>query len=411
MIALERPLNIGLRFATLGTRFLFVFFLARYLDAASIGYYGIFTATIGYCLYVVGLDYYVFVTREVLRIGKDQCGRMLKGQMALALSIYALLVPVAILLLGHSNWPGHLVWWFLPILLFEHFNQEVFRLLVALSEQISASVILFVRQGSWAIAIILLMAWQDSSRDLDAVMALWTLAGAAAALIGVWKVRRLGLGGWRQPIDWRWIRQGVTVSSAFLLATLALRGIQTIDRYWLEALGGIELVGAYVLFAGVASALMVFLDAGVFSFTYPALIQHHHRQEHAEAKRRIRRMLFETLAICAGFAILSREVLPWLLRWVGNPLYVETLWLYGWVLAAAVLNAIAMVPHYVLYARGQDRVIIASHVIALPVFLLSAGLIAPVRPLLAVPAGVVIAFLFILLWKAFACWRTARASS
>ena len=53
---LERMTNIGLRFSTLGVRFLLIFFLAKYLDAASVGYYGLFAATVSYALYFVGLD-------------------------------------------------------------------------------------------------------------------------------------------------------------------------------------------------------------------------------------------------------------------------------------------------------------------------------------------------------------------
>lgn len=409
MTNFERPANIGLRLATLGTRFLFIFFLARFLDAASVGYYGLFTATIGYALYLVGLDYYIFVTREILATPRARQGRLLKGQAALSGLLYAGLLPVAALLLARLAWPAHLLLWFLPILVLEHFNQEVFRLLVAISEQIAASILLFLRQGSWAVAIILLMALDSSSRNLDAVMAAWLLAGMAAAAGGAWKIRSLQLGGWRLPVDWRQIRQGVAISGAFLLATLALRAIQTLDRYWLQALTSIDLVGAYVLFTGVAAALLVFLDAGVFSFGYPALIRHAQRNERQLARARLRRMLAETLLACALFAGASWVALPVLLRWVGNPVYAENLWLFPWILAAMILNAIGLVPHYALYALGHDRRIIAAHLLALPAFGLTTWAIAPRAPLLAVPAGVCAAFAGILLWKTLALWQAGRA--
>lgn len=407
----ERLLNIGLRFGTLGIRFLFIFFLARYLDAAAVGYYGLFTATVGYCLFFVGLDYYVFVTREILRVSNDQRGLMLKGQIALSGLLYLLLFPLAFLILRHLGWPGHLIWWFFPIVLLEHFNQEVYRLLVALSEQITASLTLFLRQGSWAIAAIALMNLDVGSRNLDMLMALWTCAGIAAATLGIWKIRRLGLGGWAGKVDWGWIRKGIGISAAFLVATLALRGMQTIDRYWLEALGGIELVGAYVLFLGVASTMMTFLDAGVFSFTYPALIRHRHAGEHDMARARVRQMLVYTLLSCTAFGLISWLLLPLLLDWVGNPVYKQALYLYPWVLLAMVLNALSMVPHYALYAQGHDKPIIYSHVAALPTFALSTWAISQIQPILAVPAGLLMAFLLILIWKTLAYWRLGTSRS
>ena len=401
-VSRERLLNVSLRFGTLGIRFIFIFFLAKYLDATSIGYYGLFTATVGYCLYFVGLDYYVFVTRAILRVPADQRGRLLKGQAALSGLLYLLLLPVALVLLGQFGWPGHLMWWFFPILVLEHFNQEMSRLLIALSEQITASVVLFVRQGSWAVAIVALMAWDEASRNLDFVMALWTCSGMAAATLGIWKVRRLGMGGWREKIDWRQIRKGVAISAAFLVATLALRAMQTVDRYWLEALGGIELVGAYVLFVGIAAALMVFLDAGVFSFIYPALIRHNHNGEYDLARAKVRQMLVQTLGFSLAFGLASWLLLPYLLKWVGNPVYEQAIGLYPWIVLATGLNAVGMVPHYALYAAGHDRPIIHSHIAALPAFALPTWAISQYYPVPAVPAGLVISFTLVLVWKALA---------
>jgi len=407
-VSRERLLNISLRFGTLGIRFLFIFFLAKYLDATSVGYYGLFTATVGYCLYFVGLDYYVFVTRAILRMPADQRGRLLKGQAALSGLLYLLLFPVAAILLGQLGWPGHLMWWFFPILVLEHFNQEMSRLLIALSEQIAASVVLFVRQGSWAVAIVALMAWDKGSRNLDFVMALWTCAGIVAAALGIWKVRRLGMGGWREKIDWRQVRKGIAISAVFLVATLALRGMQTVDRYWLEALGSIEIVGAYVLFVGIAGALMVFLDAGVFSFTYPALIRHNHNKEYELARIKMRQMLMQTTAFSLAFGIVSWLLLPYLLEWVGNPVYQNAIGLYPWVVLATGISALSMVPHYALYAGGHDRPIIHSHIAALPAFALPTWAISQYYPVMAVPIGLVISFTLVLAWKTLAYLNMAR---
>lgn len=406
-----RLLNIGLRFGTLGSRFVFIFFLAKYLDVASVGYYGMFTATVGYCLYFAGMDFYVYVTREILKAPSGQRGQMLKGQIALSGLLYLVLIPVVFVFLSQSSWPGHLVWWFLPILFLEHFNQEVSRLLVALSEQIFASIILFVRQGSWAIAAVVLMSSSAGFRSLDMVMALWICAGVAAAATGFWKVRRLQLGGWRNAIEWRWVKRGIAVSGAFLLATLALRGMQTIDRYWLEALAGIEVVGVYVLFLGVAGAMMVFLDAGIFAFGYPALITQNHLKQYALARAKVREMFYQTVAVCVGFGIVSWLVLPYLLVWIGNAAYKDGMSLYPWLWAAMTINAVGMVPHYGLYGAGHDKPIIYSHLAGLPIFALTTFVMGHFQPILAVPSGLLAAFTVILIWKTMAYLKMSSSQN
>lgn len=399
---LERLLNIGLRSTTLGIRFLFLFLLVKYLEPSAIGFYGLFVATLAYCTYFAGLDFYVYQTREILRSPEGQRGHLLKAQAALSGVMYLVMLPVVAVFLKQAGWPGYLAYWFIPILLLEHFNQEVSRLLIALSEQITASLILFVRQGSWAIAVVVLMGVSQENRNLNNVMMLWATAGVAAAVFGLWKVKRLHLGNWCEPVDWRWVWRGVKVSAAFLIATLALRGIQTLDRYWLEALGGIETVGAYVLFLGVASALMTFLDAGVFAFTYPALIQHSHAGEHEQARIKVRKMLVQTLVFSAAFGVASWFLMPYLLDWVANPVYKKALYFYPWLLMATVLNAVGMVPHFALYARAQDRPIIYSHLASLPAFILATWALGPSQARLAIPIALNIAFAVILVWKTWA---------
>ena len=143
----------------------------------------------------------------------------------------------------------------------------------------------------------------------------------------------------------------------------------------------------------------MFLDAGVFSFTYPALIGHHHRKEHDQARAKVRLMVWQTVAIASAYAVLSWLLLPYLLAWVGNSVYTNALSLYPWVMAAMMLNAIGLVPHFGLYARGQDKPIIYSHMAALPVFALATWVASRFDRLTAVPIGLGAAFLFILVWK------------
>lgn len=406
-----RILNVGLQSATLGTRFLFIFFLAKYLDPQSVGYYGLFSAAIGYCLYFVGLDFYTYVTREILSTPNEIRGQMLKGQANLSAILYIVLLPLILLFLINSGWPGNLPFWFLPILLLEHFNQEMSRLLVALSEQITASVILFVRQGSWAVIAVGLLTWDESCRQLDVVIALWACAGVAAAFFGIMKLKRLKIGGWRVPVNWTWIKRGISVSAAFLFATLALRGMQTLDRYWLEALGGVEIVGAYVIFLGVAGSMLAFLDAGIFAYAYPALIKNHFNNETAAARAKIRQVLIQTLIFAGAFSLISWLVLPFLLEWIGNPVYQNASDLYPWLLLATVLNALSMVPHFALYAQGQDKPIIYSHVASFGMFVVATWLLTERFGTLAVPLGLNFAFGIILVWKSWAYWQLCKNQS
>ena len=400
-----RTFNILLRAATLASRFLLIFFLARFLDPAQLGLYGLLTATIGYSLYFLGFDFYTFTTREMVKRGRNEWGGLLKDQGALSLVLYVVFIPVLSLIFIKELLPWQLAGWFFALLVLEHLNQELGRLLVAISQQTQASLVLFLRQGTWAIAVAALMAVVPETRSLDYVFGAWSVAGLVAVSVGVYRLSQLHIAGWQKQIDWRWIVAGLKVSIPLLIATLAIRGVFTLDRYWLQSLGGLEVLGAYVLFMGIGGALMSFLDAGLFAFSYPSMIGAYQNKQPAVFSRSVRILLIQTVIFSVGFAFMSWWLLTPLLSWLGNSLYLTQQNLYPWVLLTIVLYALGMVPHYALYAQSHDRPIIHSHIASLVVFVIATWLFSQRWSLLAVPLGLSVAFTLILAWKTWAFFR------
>ncbi len=405
MISAKAITNIVLRGVTLASRFLFIFFLARFLAPSSMGIYGLFAATVGYALYLVGLDFYTHSTREIIKKDKKEWGAILKNQIALSGVLYLTCIPLLCLLFTFDVLPVGLLPWFVVILILEHINQELSRLLIAISEQLMASALLFIRQGSWALAIVTLMYFDTTARTLNYVFAAWMVAGLIAVSIAIYRLRKMEIGGWQQPVDWTWILRGLKVCIPLLVATLALRAIQTLDRYWLENVAGIEVVGAYALFMGMAGTLSAFLEAGVFSYSYPALIKAYHNNRGGEVGDHLRKMLLLTIAFCILFSAASWAALPYLLTWIGVDFYFRHQELYGWLLFAMVTYTIGMIPHYALYAQGKDRPIIASHILSVFVFIAATSLFIRFQPLTAIPMGMSVAFAFILLWKSVCYWK------
>lgn len=400
-----RALNIALRVATLASRFLLIFFLARFLDPSQLGLYGLLTATIGYSFYLLGFDFYTFTTREVIKRERHEWGGLLKDQGALSLVLYAIFLPLLSLIFITELLPWRLSGWFFALLILEHLSAELSRLLIAISEQLLASAMLFLRQGTWAIALTALMTIDPTTRSLDYVFGAWTIAALFAVVVGIHRLSQLGIGGWHKKVDWHWIAGGLKISISFLTATLAIRGVSTLDRYWIQSLGGLEMVGSYVLFTGISGSLMAFLDAGVFAFAYPGMISAHHKKQPTLFRRSLRKLFVLTCTLTVSFAIVSLLLLSPLLSWLNNPLYVAQQYLYPWILLSMVIYALGMVPHYALYAQGLDRPIIYSHIASLFVFTIATWLFAQHWPLLAVPLGLCTSFTLILIWKAWAFFR------
>ncbi|SCW62756.1 MULTISPECIES: lipopolysaccharide biosynthesis protein [unclassified Pseudomonas] len=401
--------NIAIRGLTLVSKFLLIFFLARFLDPAELGVYGLLAATVGYSLYFLGFDFYTYSTRELLKRERHEWGGLLKAQGALTLLLYVIFLPLLSLIFIKGLLPMKVIGWFFVLLILEHLTQELGRLLIAISDQLFASLVLFFRSGVWAVLITGLMFVEPDMRNLDMVFGAWTLGSAIALFLGVYRVKRMGLSGWRQNVDWTWIIKGLRVASALLIATLAIRGVFTLDRYWFQDLAGLDVLGAYVLFMGVSMALMSFLDAGVFAFIYPGLISAYQRRDPVGFHQGIRNLLLQTVGLCSAFSVVALVMIGPLLAWLGKPLYSEQQGLFVWILLATVLYALGMIPHYGLYAQGRDRPIIRSHVAGLIIFILATWSFAQTCPHLAVPLGLCASFFVVLCWKSWSFYRLTPA--
>jgi len=282
-------------------------------------------------------------------------------------------------------------------------------LLIAVSDQLFASLVLLFRSGIWAVLITGLMFIEPDTRNLDMVFGAWTLGSATALFLGVNRVKHMRLSGWRQDVDWTWIIKGLKVASALLIATLAIRGVFTLDRYWFQYLAGLDVLGAYVLFTGVSMALLSFLDAGVFAFIYPGLISAYQQRDPVGFHQGIRKLLLQTVGLCGAFSVIAMVMIGPLLDWLGKPLYSEQEGLFVWILLATVLYALGMIPHYGLYAQGRDRPIIHSHLASLIIFVLATWSFAQTWPSLAVPLGLCVSFFVVMCWKSWSFYRLTPA--
>jgi O-antigen/teichoic acid export membrane protein len=191
-----------------------------------------------------------------------------------------------------------------------------------------------------------------------------------------------------------------------LVATFALQSLTSVDRYVMQHLAGREVLGAYVLFAGLSAAMASILDAGVFSFAYPRMIDAHHKGQKERFQRELRRMVGSAFVACVGVSVVLWIAIDPLLAWVGKAVFVAHKDMLPWVLLATSLNSVSYAPHYALYAQGRDRAIIVANLLGLCVF---AALILVLRlrwPTLAVPMALCGAFGTILFAKTWAYLRT-----
>lgn len=397
--------NLALRGFTLGSRFLLLFALAHWLEPSDVGLIGLLMAIIGYGIYIVGLEFYTFCARELIHAAPDRRAWLLWHQ--LVLHTFTFMVGVLMLYAAAlAGWiPRGYLGWLCALLLLEQVAQEVYRILVALSRQLTASVVLFVRTGAWCLVVIVTIAMEPTLRQVPFVLACWTVGASIACLLGVVSLARVVRLSRPASWDFHWIRQGLRIALPLFAASLAVRGMATFDRFMVENAAGLDVLGAYVLFAGVAAAVLAFLDAGVVDFAYPRLVAFAGSRDHQgflDEMRKVRtRVLLMTTLLVIG-ALLTSHLLVQLLD---RPVYTAYLSLVHGLLAIATLNALSIIPHLGLYALKQDRPIVQSQLLGCTVFIIVALVGTPSLGAHAVLLGLAAGWTLILLWKARAYKR------
>ncbi|VVE49626.1 hypothetical protein PAQ31011_04624 [Pandoraea aquatica] len=396
--------NLILRGLTLASKFLLVFALAKFLRPVDVGVYGLMVVTIGYCAFILGGEFYTFSMRELVVADQSARRGMLRSQIGFHLVCYAIFMPLFIGLFVWKKLPWAYVGWFYAILLVEHFSQEVNRILVSLSMQLHASAVLFVRSGAWCLTVIGAMVATDSARDLNFVLGAWLCGSFLACILGAyWVGSRHGWPGIGQ-VDWRWVRKGAKTAAILFVAALALQGLTTFDRYAVQDFGSVSDVGAYSLFAGIATAMISFLEAGVIVFFYPSLIDAAKRNDLAAFAQRMRKLTLNVVVCMLVLAIGAWCVGLLVVQWLDKPAYSDNFYLFKYILLAMFVFGVSHIPHLGLYARGLDRVLLWSQIAAMLAFAAVAVPAGQVWGVVAVPVALCFAYTTLLLWKTV-CYR------
>jgi len=395
----RRLLPTGLRIITLGTRFLLIFFLARFLPVTDVGRYGLLAATVSYALYAMGLDFYTFSTREVMRSDRDRWRGYLRSQLALASTTFVALAPVLLLLVFATGLvPWTYVGWFFLLLPLEYLGLELDRALISMLNQMGASVVLFVGGAMSPLTVVPLLAFVPATRHLSTVLATWTLFDAVAIVIGLVLILRQTHDTPLGKVDWPWIRRGIRVAMPFLAGTLCLRALFTADRELVRIFGDLTLLAAYTFFIGIGNGLTNAIYAAVQQFSYPHLVRAAAARDLPAFKRTLRSMFVQTVLGVVLIALTVLALEPLLLHLVGG-VYRHYAWMLPAVLAVIGLYNISLVPHYVLYALDCDELIFRITAAALLAFaataalLLTLGLTAPGAVIIAIGTASVVLWL------------------
>lgn len=230
-----RLLNVVLRGLTLLSKFLLIIVLARYLHPSALGMYGLLVVTIAYSMYPLGLKFYTFRSRELVRADINDRAQKLENRVSMHAVLYVFVMPLLLLIFHFGFIPWRLASLFLILVLLEYLNQEAMRLLI-LQYQLVSSVALFLRQGLWVLVLALLMYLYPGIRELEYLLMTWVVGIFFALCLSVYILLKISAFKKNTIRNTEWHRhrvlRGIKIALTLFADSLSVNFITTPDRYW-----------------------------------------------------------------------------------------------------------------------------------------------------------------------------------
>ncbi|WP_414156936.1 hypothetical protein [Pseudomonas sp. BNK-15] len=368
---LIRLLNIGIRGGTVLGRFVLIIFLAKVLPEADMGKFGIFVATVLLCVLVVGLEFNKYMYRELFASGMDVRAKVLGSHVKTIVTLFFLSAPLMYGVFFFGLIESRYVVYFYSVVCFVLISMELQALLTVLGNQLLSSMVYFVQTSSWVFVVIPVLYLFPAYRTLDFIYIAWGVGAFVSISIALLFLRYSnilidfnGMGG-------AWIVRGLKKCIVFLLSSLMLKLLFTVDRYAVEYYSTPELVGVYVFYVSVVMGIFNFLEPAVFSFIYPKLLRFYKEGNQSAYAIAHRELVCATIVGVFVIGVFLYFSVPCVIDVLSLDAYrsnLDSLWLL--ILAAGVFM-LGYVPHYVLFSRGDFSWLSYSNAAALFAFSLA----------------------------------------
>ena len=394
----DKLILLSLRGISIVAKFLFTVLYFKSSEA-DFGEYNLVAVTILLMVYLLGLDFYSYANREILKPQSDK-QKIIFNQFIFYILLYILLLPVVYILFHLLHFNSQYQILFYLVLISEHLNFEFYRLLFVFKKPLAANINLFLRNGLWVSGIVIIL-WLQQEISIDTVLKFW-LAGNMAALIFSWAMiinkKKKIIKSSLKP-DFNWIKNGVIISIPYILGTISYKTIEFADRYMINSFIDKKAVGVYSFFANMANVINIVLFTLVVSVLYPYIVEGITHKDQQKFKTYYTKFKKEIFIYSGGLLVLLSILLPIILMGINKTQYLKDFHIFLLLALSNILLNWSFLYHYILYAHKKDWTIFYITFIAAFINVLLNYLLIPNIGITGAALATFISFLLIWLLK------------
>ncbi|ARV07280.1 hypothetical protein BTO04_11540 [Polaribacter sp. SA4-10] len=353
-------LNVFLRIGGIGSKFLIVTLMSKYFDVDVFGNYGLITSIITILIFVLGLDFYNFSIRDILKTSdKQEIINKVTLTFALYLFVYILFIVVGYFIFSSINYIKPYLFLVLLLVITEHLSQEIYRLLVGFKKVLLANILLFFRTVSWS-SIIIYYYYNNSLITINKIFILWLIANTLTIvyviILSIIKNYNRII---KISLNSNWVKKGLRISSVFFLATISLKSMEYANRFIVDYFMGEELAGIFLFYSNISILITVYINTIVISFELPELIKSANLPDVNKLLKKFKKSLLIHTLISSLFIFL---IIKPLLMWQNKVEFENFLPLIYFLIIGAGLMNYSLFYHFKLYIYHKDKALLKSMV-------------------------------------------------
>lgn len=381
---------MGLRGGMLAGKFLLSLFIARFMGLESLGIYGLIVGASAVLPVVMRFGVFTSVSRDIINQPLDQLTHHLRHYTMGCAIAYLFLLGIFLLV----GWYFDVM--FLSMLTFfiivlEHAAYDIFILINNIQRPKLANILYSLQSALWIYVFIVLAFLLPSLRNLEMVLSFWIGGGVIALTITAlitrhwpWKA------AFAAPWDKTWYMPYLQKSWRLYVSEIISVCTLYIDRYLITLFLSLELVGIYVLFWQVSSAICNLIGAGVMFVHRARLILANEQKDDAKFRAEHKACLKKTLGGAGMLSVVSAGVVPFLVQFSNQPLAMDYLPLLWLMLVSIFFRLTIDVTKITFFAKRQDKALLHMNIAALTLNTVMAALLLYAIGVYAVPLTVIL---------------------
>lgn len=399
-----RLFNVGIRGATVSGRFVLIMFLAKFLPKAELGKFGVFVATVLMCVLLVSFEFNKYMYREIFSHPPEFRKKILGSHCKTVIFLYFCSIPFLYSIFLLELIPVDYVGYFYTLLFLIFISLELEALLVVLGKQLLASFVFCSQTSLWVFVAIPVVYFFPEYRNLEFIYTAWAVGATISVGIALFFLHKSGVSVDFDGMGWDWIAKGLKKCVLFLISSLMLKLLLTVDRYAMAFHSTAEMVGVYVFYVSVVMGIFNFLEPAVFSFIYPRMLRFYKEGNIPAYRAAHRELIVSTVVGVALLSLLLSYLVPFIIDVLGLHAYEHDLGSLWLVIPAGAFYMLGYIPHYVLYSRGVFKWLSCANAAALMVFVIALSLLSIKSEISLVACSLLFAFLSAALVKLFAAY-------